>query len=71
MQATELNRWADVECWAGTDAGGVDPDVHAAGHGRGPSVAAREGGMPLPSAAGMVLDMLLIGLLCGRVSFVC
>ncbi|WP_338794761.1 TlpA disulfide reductase family protein [Stenotrophomonas maltophilia] len=27
-------------------------------------------GMPLPSAAGIVLDMLLIGLLCGRVSFV-
>jgi prolipoprotein diacylglyceryltransferase len=27
-------------------------------------------GMPLPSAASMVLDMLLIGLLCGRISFV-
>lgn len=27
-------------------------------------------GMPLPLAAGIVLDMLLIGLLCGRVSFV-
>jgi hypothetical protein len=30
----------------------------------------RGDGMPLPSAASMVLDMLLIGLLCGRISFV-
>lgn len=30
----------------------------------------RAAGMPLPSAASMVLDMLLIGLLCGRISFV-
>ncbi|MDV9042422.1 TlpA disulfide reductase family protein [Stenotrophomonas sp. RAC2] len=30
----------------------------------------RKGERPLPSAAGVVLDMLLIGLLCGRVSFV-
>lgn len=30
----------------------------------------RKGEAPLPSAASMVLDMLLIGLLCGRISFV-
>ncbi|MHC1651823.1 redoxin family protein [Stenotrophomonas maltophilia] len=30
----------------------------------------RSDDMPLPSAASMVLDMLLIGLLCGRISFV-
>ncbi|WP_286068774.1 TlpA disulfide reductase family protein [Stenotrophomonas sp. 57] len=29
-----------------------------------------KGEMPVPSAASMVLDMLLIGLLCGRISFV-
>jgi len=30
----------------------------------------RKDGMPLPSAPSMVLDMLLVGLLCGRISFV-
>lgn len=30
----------------------------------------RKDGMPLPSASSMVLDMLLVGLLCGRISFV-
>ena len=30
----------------------------------------RKGEAPLPSAASMVLDMLLIGLMCGRISFV-
>lgn len=30
----------------------------------------RKSGMPQPSSASMVLDMLLVGLLCGRISFV-
>ena len=30
----------------------------------------RKNGMAVPSAASMVLDMLLVGLLCGRISFV-